>query len=103
VSAVVYRISIAIASISGQFTFANLLWRALTPDAFQLVPNETVASLLSGHPWTNLPRRIVPNVLRVSAVEIRDPMMLVVLMEADDPTGFSALLHHRRQYAPRLA
>src|SRR5580698_4515956 len=36
------------------------------------------------HPWTSLPRRIVPHVLRVAALEVGDPIADVVLMKSDD-------------------
>jgi hypothetical protein len=46
---------------------------------------EMVASpLFILHPRSHLPGRIVPDVLRVSAFELRDPLLLVVLMKADD-------------------
>ena len=37
-------------------------------------------------PWTVGPRRIVTNVLVVSALELGNPMLLFVLVEADDPS-----------------
>ncbi len=39
------------------------------------------------HPWTHLPWWVVANVLRVTALEVRDPVLLFILMEADDPPG----------------
>jgi len=43
-------------------------------------------SPLSGcDPLTHLPGRIVPHMLRVTALQVSHPVVLVVLMKADDP------------------
>jgi hypothetical protein len=39
-----------------------------------------------GNPWTHLPRRIVADVLAVSTLQVGHPMLLGVLMKADDST-----------------
>jgi hypothetical protein len=36
------------------------------------------------HPRTQLPRRIVPHVLAVPALQIRNPVPFIVLVESDD-------------------
>jgi hypothetical protein len=43
-------------------------------------------------PGTIGPRRVVPNVLVVPALELSNPMLLVILVEANDPSvhGMSA-------------
>jgi hypothetical protein len=45
---------------------------------------EGFSSLLGRNPFSHLPRRVVPDVLGVTAIEISDPVVLVVLMKAND-------------------
>jgi hypothetical protein len=54
--------------------------------AVQLYANKRPAGLFRRHPGPVLPRRIVPHVLTVSALEVRDPVMFEVLMKTDDLT-----------------
>lgn len=54
--------------------------------------DEIAAARFRDHPWPDLPRRIVSDVLGVPAVEIGDPVILIVLMEANDSTRLAALL-----------
>jgi hypothetical protein len=56
------------------------------------------ASLLVENPGKDLPWRIVPDVLRVSALELCDPFVLKVLMKAND-----ALLAHASSNGRELA
>lgn len=42
---------------------------------------------VSSHPLADLPRRIVTDVLRMPAVEVRNPVTVGILMEADDDPG----------------
>src|SRR5689334_20737976 len=51
----------------------------------QLRPEATGASLRCRHPWPTLPGWIVTDMLRVSALQIGDPVSLSVLVKADDP------------------
>lgn len=37
-------------------------------------------------PRPRLPRRLVPHMLRVTALEVGDPMTFIILMEPDDPS-----------------
>jgi hypothetical protein len=48
-------------------------------------PDKPCASFRAHHPRTVLPRRIVSNVLTVTAFEIRDPVAFGVLVKAHDP------------------
>jgi hypothetical protein len=61
----------------------------LHPDtlhASQSLADETRTSRFGRHPRPRLPRRIVPHVLRVAALELGNPMSFIILMEADDPS-----------------
>jgi hypothetical protein len=49
-------------------------------------PQVLVATPDRQHPGADLPRRVVPDVLRVAALEIRDPVILFILMKADNPS-----------------
>ena len=58
---------------------------------FRLVSKEILESLKrleqlfgGGDPGAKLPRWVVPDMLRVSALEVRHPMRFLVLMKADD-------------------
>ena len=50
--------------------------------------HEFPSPLLTLHPRSHLPGRIVPNVLRVSTLQLRDPVLLVVLMKGDDTARY---------------
>jgi hypothetical protein len=46
---------------------------------------ERAAPLGRRHPRPHLPRRVVPHVLRVAALELGHPMLFLVAMETHDP------------------
>jgi hypothetical protein len=48
------------------------------------------------HPGTDLPRRLVPHVLRVAAFEIRDPVACVVLSKSRNPLQRRLAIHDYR-------
>src|SRR5579885_734544 len=52
--------------------------------AVQYDTEAALAPFGRNHPWTVHPGRVVPHVLAVPAVEVSDPMALLVLMECDD-------------------
>jgi len=77
----------------GLRTRVNSFWRSSVGRAFQALQRRTDerrAPFWRRHPWTDLPRRIVADMLRVAALQIRHPMSLIVLMEADDSRGHAA-------------
>src|SRR5215470_5059229 len=54
--------------------------------AFQDHTEAALASLRCRDPRTCHPRRIVPHMLAVPAIEVSHPMTFLILMEADDLT-----------------
>ena len=58
----------------------------LTEDAVQRRPEKAFSSLRGDNPGAELPRGVVPHVLRVSALQVGDPVLLHVLMKTDDAT-----------------
>jgi hypothetical protein len=64
---------------------AYSLQLAPTLHAHQLSPDEALSSCFGGDPWPDLPRRIVADVLGVTAVEVGDPVLFLVLMKTNDP------------------
>ena len=48
------------------------------------VPDEARPTRFRRHPRPRLPWRIVPHVLGVTALQLRNPVLFLVLMEADD-------------------
>jgi hypothetical protein len=64
------------------------LWPLLaTLDALEIFSEKGCATRLGGHPGSYLPGRIVTHMLRMAALEVRDPMPFLILMEADDSPG----------------
>jgi hypothetical protein len=55
-----------------------------TQHASQLGAEESSPSLLADDPRAHLPGRIVSHVLRVTALELSDPMTLGILVKAHD-------------------
>jgi len=55
-----------------------------TPDATKRMPDESRATFLRDNPRPIHPRRIVPNMLRVSAFQLSDPIALFILAKAHD-------------------
>ena len=52
---------------------------------------QCVCAAVGGHdPWTVRPRRIVSNMLVVSALQLGDPVLLLVLVKSDDAPVHSA-------------
>jgi hypothetical protein len=93
----VYRISIALASIVfvGEKSPPGKLGPlAVAPYTNQLVSNESVAAALGSDPWAHLPGWIVPNVLRVTTIQISNPVILVVLMKSDDAAALARRVAH---------
>src|SRR5579872_2543032 len=64
--------------------------RSIAENAVQSSTNESAPPFLGGHPGADLPGRIVADVLGVTALEIGDPVPLLVLVKANDPA-----LHQR--------
>ena len=58
----------------------------VTFDAIEQMTEPAGSSLGSGDPNSHLPRRIVPDVLTVTALQIRDPVTLLVQVEAHNGT-----------------
>jgi hypothetical protein len=52
-----------------------------------------------GNPFADLPGRIMAHVLRVPALEIRDPVALRVLMESGDPARHAVASRRIRTHA----
>src|SRR6478736_806455 len=59
---------------------------AIAANALELRSEQLLTAARCDDPWPHLPRRIVPNVLRMPARELGDPVPFVVLMESDDWT-----------------
>src|SRR5689334_7552838 len=55
-------------------------------DAVQSSTDELTTTMFGRHPRSDLPGRVVPNVLAVAAFEVRNPMRFFVLVKTDDPT-----------------
>ena len=68
-------------------------WSAslLAEDALELRTEVRRAALRRGDPHADLPRRIVPHVLRVPALELGHPVAFLVLMVADDRAPHGSL------------
>jgi hypothetical protein len=69
---------------------ARKLRDMLTPalHTHQLSADETLSSRFGDHPGPKLPRRIVTDVLSVTALELGDPVLFFVLMKTNDsPCG----------------
>jgi hypothetical protein len=58
--------------------------RRLTFLAIQLVAHEPAPSLFGQDPFSNHPRRLVPHVTAVAAVQVRDPIVVFILVKTDD-------------------
>lgn len=58
----------------------------VTLDTVQSNPQPTVAALGSDDPGAAFPGRIVADMLVVSALQLGDPVPLLVLVKARDPT-----------------
>jgi hypothetical protein len=56
----------------------------LAPHAHQCLTYEALTSRFGDDPRSHLPRRIVPNVLAVAALEIGNPMLLFILVKTDN-------------------
>jgi hypothetical protein len=63
----------------------------ITPSARQRRAQAALTTVWGHHPFPDLPRRIVAHVHGVTALEVRHPVRLVVLMESKD-----SALHARR-------
>src|SRR4051812_7687994 len=64
-------------------------------DTHQRLSDEALSSRLGRNPRAHLPRRIVSDVLGVPAGQIRDPVLLIILMEADDLSRNASRFSHR--------
>ena len=53
-------------------------------DAVQPSTNEAESTIRRGNPRSDLPGRVVTDVLGVAALEVRNPVLLFVLVEAND-------------------
>ncbi len=58
-------------------------------DAAQYLAESLRPALRADHPWPVLPRRVVPHMLIVAALELSNPMTLLVLMKPHDATFYS--------------
>ena len=65
-------------------TCPSELSRRSTLYAIEHLPNEGGAPGFRRHPGPYLPGWIVPHMLRVATFQIRDPVVLRILMKADD-------------------
>src|SRR5690242_9456815 len=59
-------------------------FRLIAAHAVELDPDPRRPAFRRGHPRAYLPRRIVPHVLRVPALELGHPVTVLVLMITDD-------------------
>ena len=64
---------------------ARRRFAAITSNTLQLDADEARASLFGRHPFSDLPRRIVPDVLVVAALQLGHPVAFFVVMIAGDP------------------
>ena len=84
----------------------NCFWGLSRGDAFhasQRRADERRAAFRRGDPWTDLPRRIVADMLRVAALEIGDPVLFIILMKSDNPPEHpGCFLSHLQSLSPAL-
>jgi hypothetical protein len=67
----------------------------VTTFALNLHANVRRSAFFSGHPLTHCPRRIVPYMLSMPAIQLRHPMTFFVLLESDNRSPhlrFSSLI-----------
>ncbi len=65
---------------------SHLLSLFIAQSAIQPGANVFGSPFVVENPRKYLPRRIVPHVLRMSALQLRDPLLFIVLAKADDPS-----------------
>ena len=84
----------------------NCFWRLSRGDAFhasQRRADERRAAFRRRDPWTDLPRRIVADMLRVAALEIGDPVLFIILMKPGNPPEHpGCFLSHLQSLSPAL-
>src|SRR4051794_8247532 len=62
----------------------GLTRRLITSDALKLMSQKFLSALPCLYPFTDGPRRIMPHVNGMSAIQVRDPVPQVVLVETDN-------------------